>query len=218
MSFSRLSLSSLSLSRLGLSSLNLSSLGLSSLNLSSLGLSSKGCNSRLRNIARGRSSSSSSSSSSGLGSSGRLCITCTIGDRSSISTCGSLSSGGSLNSRGTISNRGNLSGRGGLGVLAGPSVGYIIGFPIAAFVTGWIVEQWRTYVALSATVAAFVGGFAVLNILGVIGMSVMLDKTLAEAALLALPFAAGDTIKSLIAGAVTAAIGRARPEALLSRA
>lgn len=109
-------------------------------------------------------------------------------------------------------------GRGGLGVLAGPSVGYIIGFPIAAFVTGWIVEQWRTYVALSATVAAFVGGFAVLNILGVIGMSVMLDKTLAEAALLALPFAAGDTIKSLIAGAVTAAIGRARPEALLSRA
>ena len=58
----------------------------------------------------------------------------------------------------------------------------------------------------------------VLNILGIIGMSVMLDKTLPEAALLALPFAIGDTIKSAIAGMITAAIARARPEALLSRA
>jgi biotin transport system substrate-specific component len=57
----------------------------------------------------------------------------------------------------------------------------------------------------------------VLNLFGVLGMSVMLDKTLAEAALLALPFAVGDTIKAVIAGLVTQAIARARPEALLSR-
>ncbi len=31
-------------------------------------------------------------------------------------------------------------GRGGFGVLAGPSVGYIIGFPIAAFVAGLTVQ------------------------------------------------------------------------------
>lgn len=109
-------------------------------------------------------------------------------------------------------------GRGGFAVLAGPSVGYIIGFPVAALVTGAIVEFWRVNVALSATVAAFVGGFVVLNILGVIGMSVMLEKTLAEAALLALPFAAGDTLKSVLAGIITQTIARARPEALLSRA
>ena len=108
-------------------------------------------------------------------------------------------------------------GRGGFGVLAGPSVGYIIGFPIAAYVTGAIVEFWRVNVGLSATVAAFLGGFVVLNVLGVIGMSFMLNKTLPEAALLALPFAIGDTIKSVIAGLVTKAIARARPEALLSR-
>lgn len=109
-------------------------------------------------------------------------------------------------------------GRGGFGVLAGPSVGYIIGFPIAAYVTGSIVEFWRVNVGVSAFVAAFFGGFVVLNILGIAGMSVMLDKTLSEAALLALPFAVGDTIKSAIAGLVTQAIARARPEALLSRA
>ena len=32
-------------------------------------------------------------------------------------------------------------GRGGLGVFAGPSVGYLVGFPVAAFVTGWLVER-----------------------------------------------------------------------------
>lgn len=109
-------------------------------------------------------------------------------------------------------------GRGGFGVLAGPSVGYIIGFPIAAFVTGWIVEHWRVQVGVAATVGAFLGGFVLLNILGILGMSMMLGKTLPEAALLALPFAIGDTIKSLIAGMLTQAIAKARPEALLSRA
>ena len=32
-------------------------------------------------------------------------------------------------------------GRGGLGVFAGPSVGYLVGFPIAAFVAGWVMER-----------------------------------------------------------------------------
>jgi biotin transport system substrate-specific component len=108
-------------------------------------------------------------------------------------------------------------GRGGLAVLAGPSVGYIIGFPIAAFVTGLITERLKTPILPAATIAAFLGGFVVLNILGIIGMSVMLDKSLAEAAALALPFAIGDTIKSVLAGLITQTIARARPEALLSR-
>lgn len=35
-------------------------------------------------------------------------------------------------------------GRGGLGVFASPTVGFLVGFPVAAFVTGWIVETWRS--------------------------------------------------------------------------
>lgn len=108
-------------------------------------------------------------------------------------------------------------GRGGLGVLAGPSVGYIIGFPIAAFVTGLLVERSRGPILPVATMAAFFGGFVVLNVFGIFGMSVMLEKTLVEAAALALPFAIGDTIKSVLAGLITQTIARARPEALLSR-
>ena len=32
-------------------------------------------------------------------------------------------------------------GRGGLGVFVGPSVGYLVGFPLAAFTAGWVVER-----------------------------------------------------------------------------
>ena len=109
-------------------------------------------------------------------------------------------------------------GRGGLGVLASPTVGYLIGFPVAAFVAGLITRNWRAPVGLAATVGAAVGGILVLNAMGIFGMSVMLEKSLFEAALLAAPYFIGDSLKAVLAGLVTQAIARARPEALLSRA
>ena len=109
-------------------------------------------------------------------------------------------------------------GRGGLGLLASPTVGYIIGFPIAAFVAGWIVQTWRAPILPAAVVGALLGGLVLLNVIGVIGMSVMLDKSLPEAALLAAPFLIGDSIKAVLAGLITQAIARMRPDALLSRA
>ena len=50
-------------------------------------------------------------------------------------------------------------GRGGLGVFASPTVGFLVGFPVAAFVTGWITERWRSApVGIAAGVAAVIGG------------------------------------------------------------
>jgi biotin transport system substrate-specific component len=49
-------------------------------------------------------------------------------------------------------------------------------------------------------------------------MSVMLGKTLGEAAFLAGAFLPGDAIKAVIAGLVTQSLARMRPAALLSRA
>ncbi|MDB5660105.1 MAG: BioY protein precursor [Cypionkella sp.] len=108
-------------------------------------------------------------------------------------------------------------GRGGLGVLASPTSGYVIGFPIAAFVTGMIVENWRAPILPVAIIAAFLGGLVLLNTIGILGMAYVLDKNLAEASLLALPFLIGDLIKSVLAGFITQAIARMRPDALLSR-
>ncbi len=108
-------------------------------------------------------------------------------------------------------------GRGGLGVFAGPSVGYIIGFPFAAFVAGWVTEQWRSGVGLPAFAGAILGGIVVLYAFGVPGMALVLGKSLPEAMLLAAPFLAGDIIKAGLAGLITSGIAKVRPGVVLSR-
>ena len=109
-------------------------------------------------------------------------------------------------------------GRGGLGVFASPTVGFLVGFPVAAFVTGWIVETWRSApLGIVAGMAAVLGGVVVLYAFGVAGMSVVMGKTLPEAAMLGMAFLPGDLIKVVLAALVTQAIARMRPGSLLSR-
>jgi biotin transport system substrate-specific component len=109
-------------------------------------------------------------------------------------------------------------GRGGLGVFTSPSVGYLIGFPIAAFVAGLIVERTTAPIGYAAFGGAVIGGIVILHILGIIGMSIMLNKTFLEAAALDMAYLPGDAIKALLAGVITRSIAQMRPEALLSRA
>ncbi len=58
-------------------------------------------------------------------------------------------------------------GRGGLGVFAGPSAGFLVGFPVAAFVCGLIVERWRMAIGPAAFVGAVMGGIVVLYAFGI---------------------------------------------------
>jgi biotin transport system substrate-specific component len=109
-------------------------------------------------------------------------------------------------------------GRGGLGVFAAPSVGFLIGWHVAAFVAGLIVERWNNApLTLVASVASVIGGIVVLYIFGIIGMAIVLEKTLPEAALLVTAFIPGDVIKAVLAGFITAALAKARPQSVLSR-
>ena len=103
-------------------------------------------------------------------------------------------------------------GRGGIGVFSGVTMGYLIGFPVAAFVTGLLAQMWRDQGGfLFPAVAALIGGVIVLNALGIVGMAIKLDKTLAEATLLATPFVPGDVIKCVLAGLITQGLLKARP-------
>ena len=52
---------------------------------------------------------------------------------------------------------------------------------------------------------------------GIVGMSIALDKTLAECAVLVTAFIPGDIIKAVLTGLITQALARSRPAALLSR-
>lgn len=108
-------------------------------------------------------------------------------------------------------------GRGGIGLFVGPSAGYLLGFPFAAFVAGLVVEKWRVAVGVAAFAGAVIGGIVVLYAFGIPGMALALGKSLPEAALLATPFLAGDLVKAVLAGLVTQSIAQARPGALLSR-
>ncbi|MCU0825918.1 MAG: biotin transporter BioY [Tabrizicola sp.] len=108
-------------------------------------------------------------------------------------------------------------GRGGLGVFAGPSVGYLIGFPVAAFVIGWLMERTTLPVGTAATAASVIGGIGVLYVFGISGLAVMLDKTVTEAAYLGMAYLPGDILKAVLAGLVTQSLARMRPASLLSR-
>lgn len=109
-------------------------------------------------------------------------------------------------------------GRGGLGVFVGPTVGFLIGFPVAAFVTGWIMQRMRRApVFPSALVAAVLGGILVLYVPGILGMVVMLDLTPVQAAVSMAAFVPGDLIKAGLAAALTASLYKARPASVLSR-
>lgn len=110
-------------------------------------------------------------------------------------------------------------GRGGLGLFVSPTAGFLIGFPLAAFAAGWITARLRGLsVGWAAALGAALGGIGVLYVPGIAGMAVTLDKSFAEAALLALPFLPGDLVKAVLAGSITAALARARPDTVLSRA
>ncbi len=109
-------------------------------------------------------------------------------------------------------------GRGGLGVFAGPTAGFLFGWPVAAFVTGLIVERWRgANLTVVAIIASIVGGIIVLYAFGIVGMSIVLDRTLVEAAALVTAFIPGDVAKAVVAGILTAALYKARPQSVLSR-
>jgi biotin transport system substrate-specific component len=108
-------------------------------------------------------------------------------------------------------------GLGGLGLYATAKVGFIVGFPVAAFVTGLVMERMRGNVAVGSFLAAVLGGMAALYAVGIPGMAWGLGKSLTEASVIALAFIPGDLIKAVLAALVTQAIARARPAALLSR-
>jgi len=103
-------------------------------------------------------------------------------------------------------------------LLAGPTVGFLIGWPIAAFVTGLIVERVRSMsISVIAVIASVVGSIIVLYTFGIVGMSINLKMPVLKAAALALVYIPGDIVKALIAGMLTGALFKARPQSVLSR-
>lgn len=110
-------------------------------------------------------------------------------------------------------------GRGGLGVFTTPWAGFLFGFLVAAFVTGYVVEKWQgDNLTFIAGAAAVIGGIGALYLVAIPYYMVMKPAPLGEALLVAMaPFMPGDLIKAVLTGLITGALYRARPASVLSR-
>jgi biotin transport system substrate-specific component len=109
----------------------------------------------------------------------------------------------------------------GYAVLTGPSGGYLVGFPLAAGLCGFLVERLpRHKVATSVPLiflAGLVGSFAFIHPLGIAGLVLRADMTWTEAFRLDLTFWLGDAIKNAAMALVATAVHRAFPDLLPRR-
>jgi biotin transport system substrate-specific component len=110
-------------------------------------------------------------------------------------------------------------GRGGLGVFGGPSVGYLIGFPIGAWVIGWLTETFGAPYRLHwGLVANLVGGVAVVYVFGILGTAWRAHLSIEAATVSAGWYVVGDLAKAVIAALVARGVHAAYPGLLPERA
>jgi biotin transport system substrate-specific component len=106
-------------------------------------------------------------------------------------------------------------GRGGLGVFFKPSVGFLIGFPVAAFVIGWLSERLNAARSLWRGIAANVfGGIIVLYVFGIVGIAVVSHLSLLKALIATWVFIPGDLAKAVVAALIARGVHQALPDLL----
>src|SRR5919112_6351044 len=112
-------------------------------------------------------------------------------------------------------------GRSGLGILAGPSAGYIIAFPIAALVVGWlatvVIRRTTKTRALWLFLSATITSVVFVHSLGIAGIVLNTKATLEQAFLSDVVFYPGDIIKNILAAVIAVALHRAFPDILVRR-
>ena len=104
-------------------------------------------------------------------------------------------------------------GRGGLAVFAGPTAGYLVGWPIGAAVVGWLAERRPARGVLPWMVAACaIGGIGVVYLFGIpVSAFVTGTSGVLATAVAALVYLPGDALKALVAGSVAVAVHRGYP-------
>ncbi|MEZ0493438.1 biotin transporter BioY [Kineococcus sp. TBRC 1896] len=104
-------------------------------------------------------------------------------------------------------------GRGGLSVFAGPSVGYLLGWPLGAALTGWLARRRPSDRPQWFFTAAVAGGIGVVYLIGV-PVQVWITHLPAWTSVMFLP---GDLLKAALTAVVASGVHRARPELLPRR-
>lgn len=113
-------------------------------------------------------------------------------------------------------------GTGGPGVLARPSVGYLLAFPLAAVLIGvasrWFLRRFTRARAVWLFVAGLLGSIVFIHPLGILGMSINGRIPLDKAFLADIAYWPGDVVKNVLAALVAVAVLRAFPGLLGAQA
>lgn len=109
-------------------------------------------------------------------------------------------------------------GVGGLGVFALPRVGFLVGFPVAAYVVGLLTERGGpAYTLRRGIVANVLGGIVVLYVFGIAGLMVVGRLGIDAAATAVTLYLPGDAIKAVVAALVARGVHAGYPGLLSSR-
>jgi len=105
----------------------------------------------------------------------------------------------------------------GVGVFSGPTGGYLIAFPIAAALAGFLVKyvaRDRRTRALVIFLCSIAASILVIHPMGIVGMKLFFDVSFREAATYDLPFWLGDLVKTSLVAMIAAEVHRAFPQLL----
>ena len=109
-------------------------------------------------------------------------------------------------------------GRGGLGVFVTPSVGFLLAWPVAAFVIGWLTEKGGTPYRLPwGLVANVVGGIVVLYAAGIVGIAAVGGISIWAATVSTWIFIPGDLVKVVLAALIARGVHAAYPGLISAR-
>jgi len=107
-------------------------------------------------------------------------------------------------------------GRGGMGVFFAPSAGYLLGWPLGALVTGWLMTLLPKTTPLRAAFSAFgascLGGLLMVHLCGVVGLVNIVNMSWTQAFFGTLVFVPGDLIKCAISAMVVHTVARGIPD------
>ncbi len=104
-------------------------------------------------------------------------------------------------------------GRGGFGIFLGPSGGFILSWPIAAFLIGWLIERHNGEAALPISMVYIaIGGIGVVYLIGIPWLAFAAELTMTQAITGSAGFIPGDCVKVVLAALIARAVRRALPD------
>ncbi|BFD45977.1 MAG: biotin transporter BioY [Rickettsia endosymbiont of Sergentomyia squamirostris] len=103
-------------------------------------------------------------------------------------------------------------GHGGLGPILGPSGGFLLGWPIATFVIGFLFKKsWSNLTNISAFIYIIIGGILIMYTIGILWLNIIINIPINQAFIGSMIFIPGDIIKAIIATTIAMVVKRSYP-------